>query len=155
MPALFPMIVGESPGKSGESGADVVRGSSRRMVDLCGGARLPWTNLLDEEILPWPRSYAERRAAELMNSKQDALGPWLLLGARVAEAFGIDRGPGEWLQWYKSPQTRAHLVTVPHPSGLNRWWNEPANVAAAEELLTAVAQYRMPRITQTDRDDAE
>lgn len=60
----------------------------------------------------------------------------VLLGRKVAEAFGLKGLP--YLQWCRHRGGR--VVVVPHPSGVNRWWNEAANVAAAREVLvTALA----------------
>jgi hypothetical protein len=81
--------------------------------------------------------------------EQDAV---LLLGARVAAAFGVEqtwpryrwlllrRGPCE-------PGRRAPLVALdrdvvraavlPHPSGRSRWWND---AGAVEELEAFVAK---------------
>lgn len=33
------------------------------------------------------------------------------------------------------PETVAHLYVLPHPSGVNRWWNDPANLEAARAFL--------------------
>ncbi len=44
----------------------------------------------------------------------------LMLGRREARAFGMEiLGPG---------QSYGGFTAVPHPSGLNRWWNDPANL---------------------------
>jgi uracil-DNA glycosylase len=60
-------------------------------------------------------------------------GSWthyVLLGKRVAERFDAK---GEFLQTISHGQK--HFLILPHPSGINRWWNEPNNVAAAAEKL--------------------
>ena len=47
----------------------------------------------------------------------------LLLGKRVAAAF--KQTNVEYFRWFALNHARA--VVVPHPSGVNRWWNDPAN----------------------------
>ena len=46
----------------------------------------------------------------------------IYLGKRVSAAFRFDE---DFFVWRRSQ------VVCPHPSGLNRWWNEPANVQSA------------------------
>lgn len=61
-------------------------------------------------------------------------GSWtryVLLGKKVADAFDVK---GEPLQTVKHGVKAFFLL--PHPSGINRWWNEPDNVAAASEKLS-------------------
>lgn len=51
----------------------------------------------------------------------------ILLGARVAKAF--DLAALRVCEWY------GDVAVMPHPSGRNRWYNDPANVARAEDFL--------------------
>lgn len=50
----------------------------------------------------------------------------VLLGKRTAAAFGLKQTGYFW-----PPQIvdRAWVYVVPHPSGMNRWFNDPANEA--------------------------
>jgi uracil-DNA glycosylase len=55
----------------------------------------------------------------------------LFMGRGVAKAFGF--GKKQYLEpWVWKFHT---LVVFPHPSGVNRWWNDPWNVHAAERML--------------------
>jgi hypothetical protein len=55
----------------------------------------------------------------------------LLLGRNVARAFGHADAP--LLRWERRG---GRLVAVlPHPSGINVWWNEPRNRRAARRFL--------------------
>jgi hypothetical protein len=47
----------------------------------------------------------------------------LVAGKRVAAAFGMR---AEYLEWVDH-EAGFEAVVIPHPSGVNRWWNEPKN----------------------------
>ena len=63
----------------------------------------------------------------------------ILLGRRVAAAFGLlDLELLEWKQWQvrsDRPMVAPEISRLPHPSGRNRWWNDPTNVRLAETFL--------------------
>ena len=80
-------------------------------------------NLLTYRGIWSPRDAADA-AQELRNHE---FGPLVLLGRKVEAAF--DLKPGVWLTW------RGRLGIMPHPSGRNRWYNDPLNIEAAREFL--------------------
>lgn len=53
----------------------------------------------------------------------------LLVGQLVARAFLVPRI--EYCRWNRTAEY--DYAVVPHPSGVNRWWNDPANVAHFDE----------------------
>src|SRR6185295_2769052 len=113
-------------------------GSARRVAQLCG-TRVTWFNLFEREPERWSEDEA-REAAEtwcLDNGKRPRRIPLLLLGTKVCNAFGIE--DIEWLESYAS-QLWSPMIAFPHPSGLNRWWNEPENERRARRLARAVVQ---------------
>jgi len=58
----------------------------------------------------------------------------LLLGAAVPAALGRPRQPwGSWQLGYFG-----RYAVIPHPSGLNRWYNEQFNRALAQKILVEV-----------------
>lgn len=62
----------------------------------------------------------------------------LLMGRGVGRAFGCENA--EYLRpWLWDQHT---FVLFPHPSGVNRWWNEQWNVSAAQKLLQRVVTGR-------------
>jgi hypothetical protein len=66
----------------------------------------------------------------------------LFVGAGVARAFGF---AGPVLRWQRFRGTMA--AAMPHPSGINRWWNDAANVRRAARFmsrLAAIAAARHP-----------
>lgn len=63
-----------------------------------------------------------RRAARRLSGRLRARTV-LLAGKRVGAAFGVG---AEYLEWGTHEQGFAFVV-IPHPSGVNRWWNDPDN----------------------------
>lgn len=56
----------------------------------------------------------------------------VMLGAEVTACFGWGWEP---LRVYQSVKAPTSYLAFPHPSGLNRWWNDPANRAAGAAAL--------------------
>ncbi len=53
----------------------------------------------------------------------------VLLGRRTAASFGFASVP------FFEPVAYEHVIVVPHPSGLNRFWNSPAQVERGRVLV--------------------
>lgn len=60
----------------------------------------------------------------------------LLLGKNVAKAFGF--GNMKFLDSTEIGGVMFHLF--PHPSGVNRWWNNPNNTKAAKIFAKKIAR---------------
>lgn len=60
----------------------------------------------------------------------------LLLGKRVAAAFGADT------RYFERQRigTRAEVYVLPHPSGVNRWWNDEANQRRMVEFMHGIVE---------------
>lgn len=72
----------------------------------------------------------------------------LLAGKRVAGAWGAKTGYFSWTSWQGwAPSPRNYQVAVvPHPSGLNRWWNDEQNRTRAREFVELLGlRYPWPR----------
>ena len=124
------IIVAESPNPHGEWTWE--RASARRMEQLIG-RRVTWYNLFEVEPERWSAMRARAAASGLL-AELTHDHTVLMLGRRVCAAFGHQKLP--WL--HGSLSKHALLVAVPHPSGLNRWWNDPANVELAETTLRGI-----------------
>jgi hypothetical protein len=83
--------------------------------------------------------YASRVAKEMMYSNRLADRQVILLGKNLAKAFGLQADYLEWnyFGWCdRDGKTQnMHVVIVPHPSGINRWWNDPKNAAKVATFL--------------------
>lgn len=104
-----------------------------RRFNLCTGA--------------WSDTKAAVEAARL---ETEAAGATIvLLGRKVAEAFGVGAMPPYSRLLSRRVQDReTPLLLLPHPSGRNREWNDPASYQRARALL----QSERPDIPWSDRD---
>lgn len=75
------------------------------------------------------RQKAEAMIAERVYSK------YVLLGASVWECFGHPKA--EPLSKMFFEPSGPSFFLVPHPSGINQWWNDPKNRALAKARLLA------------------
>ena len=139
MPAAF-IGIGENPRATGW---DYDVGGAAKLKRMCGGKELPWFNLYKVEPAPWPKARARGIATKFCLELQETNRRWtlILLGVKVCNAFGIERP--EWLEWYRSALW-GPMIAVPHPSGLNRWWNSAENTEAAHLLLSKIAFGLLP-----------
>lgn len=80
----------------------------------------------------WDKAYAEARAEEIMASDRLVI---VLFGAKVREAFGVDRSAVFSTIARSQPVIGRRFVVLPHPSGRCTIWNDPAAVRKARELL--------------------
>ena len=91
----------------------------------------------------WDPRSARNAAHALVQSGRDRV---IMLGARVADAFGVsfsevfDLGlkmyGGQGSEWEDIRAVR--YVVLPHPSGRSRWWDKPM---ARERARDAVARF--------------
>lgn len=49
----------------------------------------------------------------------------VLLGSRVAEAFGFNRTDYDYASWFDHPRENILFSVIPHPSGRNHLYNNP------------------------------
>lgn len=90
----------------------------------------------------WDGKEAKRRAQLVL---ADPSAPWrvvVMLGSKVKRAFGIDCNffyyttEPSTVEWMHGPVT---LVSLPHPSGRNRVWNDPTRKTDVVDVMRAVA----------------
>lgn len=127
-PLRLPLLIGEAPTQTGTYPFDADTYSGRRLARLAGRPRSPFEadNLFPYTLTgPWSAPKA-REAADSVRADRPGRN-LILAGRKVADAFGV---PHQILTWYEKD---GRLVAVlPHPSGLNRWYNDPANFHRAE-----------------------
>lgn len=136
-PILF---VGQAPGHGGDGRPPFLGRVGRRLSSL---ARLPesdfrrrarFANVLS--LWPgksgkgdaFPAGLAREAAARFRFRDGERV---VLAGMAVARAFRLN--PRPLLTW--RPFGPATVAVLPHPSGVNRWWNDPRNVAAAGRFV--------------------
>lgn len=107
--------------------------SGGRLARILGLGEKRYLDAFDRRNLcptEWSMRVARAEAALIMAAPAR---PVVLLGAKVARAFGLP---------YRPFTRSAHLFLLPHPSGLNRIWNEPGSVHRARELLAPLLEVR-------------
>lgn len=152
-PVARPLIVGESNPYQGDPRFALYptpRGSAGdRLCRLVMGlepseylTRFDRVNLCPEL---WSRREARQHAEAIAAEGRAVL---VLLGARVAEAFGAQpRAP-----FSVRTVGASRAVLLPHPSGRARTWNQPGAFERARSLLREVGA--LPPMTAEERDDA-
>ncbi len=137
------LFVGQAPGR--KSGPPLSGRAGAVLAALAGLPQdeferiFPRTNLLRR--FPGKRGKGDAfptevagRAARTLLRRLPLNARLVLLGAGVARAFGLRARPLEVLDLGRRG---AVALLVPHPSGVNLWWNRPENRTAAAEALRA------------------
>lgn len=133
-----PLIIGEAPGKNGDP-SKPCEGRIGARLAACAGITyeeyltlFDRINLLDEQPQDAPKGMAfnVKQAGKIARAMEPTLEERplvLLLGKRVAGAFGFTGA--EYFQMTTLGRIAAQtpFYIVPHPSGVNRWWNELGN----------------------------
>lgn len=138
------LVVGEDFGRSpvqyhndryalsGASGRRLAALAEVDLVDfLVATERTNVVELPEHWLVPTAVAAGIQRIARQMGGRRT-----ILLGSRVAKAFGVyDARQMEWrpIKFVTKGNEMADglVARMPHPSGRNLWWNDPANVARA------------------------
>lgn len=113
-----------------------------RLKELMGLSRGRYLAIKRRNLLPYypggsvtgdnfPIAEARRRAEDMEPELQGRCV--VFVGYAVARAFGYEEFVP--LVWYHHGRGYRWCV-VPHPSGRNRWWNNPDNRAMGERFLS-------------------
>lgn len=137
------ILVGEAPSRESIASRPslALTGSSER--NLCRIAGWGWLAYLKRtsryNLFLDPQPRWDARAAQ---ERASAMGAELegrrviLLGQKVAAAFGLAGYPSyTWLELDPERPGYADVALMPHPSGRNRAWNDPAERARARAFL--------------------
>lgn len=134
------VIVGQGPGRTGEDKKPFEgRGSGTRTAELMGVDDLEnivhivhMRNVLDKfygksgkgDCFPLEKA---RKAAKKMRFREKTI---IMAGRQTALAFGIKA------DYFEPVRFRGKTAYVmPHPSGINRWWNSSNNYAKARRFM--------------------
>ena len=132
---MKPLIVGEAPGKGGDPTKPIEGRIGARLADCCDLTMAEFLATFDRvnllQVQPQDGGKGAtfnvqeaRRVAYSMTQHSDWPGRLaLILGKRAGAAFGFVQV--DYFQ--KMALYGAIVYVVPHPSGLNRWWNDPEN----------------------------
>jgi hypothetical protein len=157
-----PVLVGQAPGPRSDPrypllGGHAVRSAGARLQALMGLGLVEYARLFCRRNLleawpghagkgdRWPAGEAAKEAGRLAQALRGRTV--LLLGRNVAGAFGRT---GPYLEWVDDGVRMAAIL--PHPSGVNLWWNDPANEARGRVFLAdLVRAARAARATAAAR----
>lgn len=128
---MKPLIVGEAPGKNGDATKPIEGRIGARLAACCGLtldeflSTFDRINLLNEQPQDSGKGtdFNVRAAAKTARviEKTFVGRPFvLLLGKRAGSAFGLVKPE----YFARVVMSGAAVFVVPHPSGINRWWNE-------------------------------
>lgn len=150
------ILVGEAPSKN-EVTETPIAGRIGRRLAACAGlsfdeymARFERVNLLHvrqdtkAKGFEFNAAAAEREALRLRTtwgSFRIAYNPRvvILLGKRVARAFGV---PQDYFTLHRLDH---EFYVLPHPSGINRWFNEPANTEKFSAFLKEIIRLEVAK----------
>lgn len=136
-----PILIGECPNSSEDSRP--LFGRSTRTLVLAAGWAKCWTDrqfyeVLTRHVVPvnlceksWKRLEARETRDRLFETYLDGR-PYILLGRRVAKIF---KHEAPWFVFLPREFDNSLIVSIPHPSGLNRYWNDPKTAICAGEVL--------------------
>lgn len=138
------LLLGEAPSRTSDPLRPFSGSSGDRLRLVLGGALRPSYQLANL-FSAWPGresdgkgSRWDAREARAAASALDLRGRRVVfVGRRVARAFGHERAP--FLEWAED-ERGFRFAVLPHPSGIVRWWNEPANVERARSFLLDAAR---------------
>jgi hypothetical protein len=104
------------------------KGTSRRCLVKHGLAWDAALNLLmpSSRVGAWDPGRAREVASSIRVELEDTFDSIVLAGRRVPKAFGVS---GEFLT------VEGKYALIPHPSGLNHWWNDHVNRERAKEFF--------------------
>jgi uracil-DNA glycosylase len=143
------MLLGEAPSRGSDPTRPFSGRSGDRLRALVGGEleeRFEVANVLGEwpgsagKGSRWPRPLIARARMVEVTIELGLAGRMVVAcGRRVAAAGGVP-ACASVLEWIDGPLFR--VAVLPHPSGVNRWWNEPGNVESARAFLAAASRGR-------------
>jgi uracil-DNA glycosylase len=143
------LLIGEAPSATSDPTAPLSGRTGARIEHFAGlapgalASHFDLLNLLDRfpgrdgKGTLWPvdlaRESAKRIAIALEGDGRPSRA--IFLGKRVAAAFGERRlQPCRWAERRFGGRV-VEVALLPHPSGVNRWFNDPKNVKLASEFL--------------------
>lgn len=152
-PPTRTLIVGQAPSASAGHRRAFDGRSGARLAELMG---IPHADMLKRfdtvNLIPVFPGKERRARGDRFSMREARRGAarvlmgvfWsriLVVGIATARAIGLGPVSGDVnvLLWGTGPEGATYGV-VPHPSGLNRWWNDPDNERRGRAFLEEVAR---------------
>lgn len=142
------ILIGQAPNRSGRADLPLTGGrTGGRLQELMGLSLGSYVRLFSRANLldAWPGSggpkgdafparLARIAAIEMLEAGHLRDRLVLFVGVGTARAFRFPAPPLDWAE-----HAGTLCACVPHPSGVNLWWNLPENERAARAFLTDLA----------------
>lgn len=142
---MKPLLIGEAPSRTSDPKKPFHGASGTylaKLAGLSGVIQLSYEFRLRNILQRWPGigNAGEKGSrfpiakAKRVARKIPLEGIVILAGRRVAKAFGLDHAP--YFTFFERGE--AIVAVIPHPSGANRFWNDPENRVIAAKFLRGV-----------------
>lgn len=156
-----PVFIGQAASRRGDPAKPLTGRPGRKLAGLASMTPMEfYLSTVRVNLLPcymgsrgggdaFPMTEARRnatRVASLLDGRTV-----VFVGRKVADAFGCRKGWFDWDEGYfRTGDRTVHLryAVVPHPSGRNRFWNDPENVREASRFLSELMKRKssVPRL---------
>ncbi len=145
---MKPLLIGEAPSKNEATPRPLEGRVGKRLASCCNMTLGEFLDHFDRVNLLSVRQDTKEKgfefdlraakiSAEVLRQSFKEGQIVLFLGGRVAEAFGVH---GPYFEHRVVNQIGTEAYIFPHPSGISRWWNDPANKQQAAEFMQDVVR---------------
>ena len=136
------VLIGQAPSKTGDPSRPL---ATDKLAAMCGLTKKQYLgkfrrmNVFDAwpgkngKGDVFPLASARVRAMRLVNKLTRK--KIIFVGIKTAEAFGFKHAP---LKWRRFNGGAASIL--PHPSGINRWYNDRSNVRQARRFMRTISK---------------
>lgn len=140
------LLIGEAPSKNEHPPTPLEGRIGRRLAEYAGISFEDFLERFERMNLLAVRQDTKEKGFEFdadqarINAMRLDIAPnrtVVLLGHRVARAFGLRNAT--YFKLYDGGQGRS-LYVIPHPSGVNRWWNDVENQIEAARFMRSLAK---------------
>jgi hypothetical protein len=143
---MKPLLIGEAPSKNENIPRPLEGRIGHRLAKFAGITFEEYLELFDRvNLLTLRQDTAEKGfefdmelatiSAGLLRQTQPERRYMVLLGKRVAEAFRL---PLFYFEEMKEPDHT--FIVMPHPSGVNRWFNDSRNLTEAQSFMRRMVE---------------
>lgn len=136
--------MGQAPSRTSQGKSPFSGKSGKRLAELAG---IPQTDLnkyfkMVNVLEYWPGrsgkgdAFPKGKVPDRLRKLVASHPATIFVGRGVADRFRFN--PREFLKWYPYPRGKRAAAILPHPSGVNHWYNDRGNVKEAEMFLRGI-----------------
>lgn len=138
------LLIGQAPSRTSQGKLPFSGQSGKRLADL---AVIPQKDLKNYFKMInvfdyWPGrsgkgdAFPRDKIPDKLRKMVASYSATIFVGRGVADRFKFN--PPEYLIWYSYPHRKQAASILPHPSGVNRWYNDPQNLKDAQMFLRGI-----------------